>query len=539
MEATADLLASGNQALKAGDWLTARDSFGAALELEETPEALGGSAEALWWLGETQASVDRRERAYAMFRRRGDPVQAANLALVLSVHYQANVGNPAAATGWLRRAARLVEEHAIDELRGWIVLLEAGEADDPATVEERTREALASARELADLDLELCALAQLGSALVAQGRIREGIPLLDEAMAGSLGGEGGTFDTVVFTSCNMVGSCTRCADFERAVEWIRAADRFTERYGCPFLFLYCRVQYGAILIATGDWTQADAHLTAAMREAEGTQPAVSAHARATLASLRSMQGRLEEAGELIRGLEEQGPAAPVAAAIHLARGTPDLTVAITRRALDGADLLDRALLLELLGEAEIAQGDPVAAAERGRALVDLGAAGPCDLVRARGHRLLGRALGRREDLDAAIVTFAELGMPYEAARAKLLLAASLRSTGSEVAKAEARAANRMFDELGARRDADEAAALLRELGVKVARVGPKGAGTLTKRESEVLDLLAEGLSNPEIAQRLYLSRKTVEHHVASILSKLGARNRADALRLAGRISAGR
>jgi DNA-binding NarL/FixJ family response regulator len=69
---------------------------------------------------------------------------------------------------------------------------------------------------------------------------------------------------------------------------------------------------------------------------------------------------------------------------------------------------------------------------------------------------------------------------------------------------------------------------LRRLGVKAARTGPKGVGALTKREREVLSLLAEGLSNAEIAERLYVSRKTVQHHVAHILSKLGVRSRAEA-----------
>lgn len=70
--------------------------------------------------------------------------------------------------------------------------------------------------------------------------------------------------------------------------------------------------------------------------------------------------------------------------------------------------------------------------------------------------------------------------------------------------------------------------------MKAARTGPKNVGRLTKREQEVLALLGEALSNPEIAERLFLSRKTVEHHVACILSKLGLRGRAEAAALAAR-----
>jgi DNA-binding NarL/FixJ family response regulator len=60
------------------------------------------------------------------------------------------------------------------------------------------------------------------------------------------------------------------------------------------------------------------------------------------------------------------------------------------------------------------------------------------------------------------------------------------------------------------------------------RPGPRRDGELTEREEEVLELLAAGLSNREIAERLFLSVKTIEHHVSRVLTKLGLRSRSEA-----------
>jgi DNA-binding NarL/FixJ family response regulator len=130
-------------------------------------------------------------------------------------------------------------------------------------------------------------------------------------------------------------------------------------------------------------------------------------------------------------------------------------------------------------------------------------------------------------LEAALKTWSSMELPLETARARFDLARALIGSEPDTALDHARRALTVFDDLGASIDADRVAAYLRSHGV-VARTGAKRAGTLTMREQEVLRLLGAGLSNPEIAERLHVSRKTASHHVSSILTKLGLRNRAEA-----------
>jgi DNA-binding CsgD family transcriptional regulator len=530
------LVAAGNTALEAGNWDAARRSFQAALDREGSAEALFGLGSAQFWLGDMAGMLRSLEQAYAAFRRSPDAAAAAGVALQLSFHYRAHLANAAVAAGWLARGARLVESHGLEPLRGDVLLMRAYLAERPADGEAWAREALDLGRANGDPDLELSALCQLGALLVAQGRVTEGIALLDEAMAGALGGEPRRLDTVVFAACTTMVSCAHCADFARATQWVRAADAFVERYGCPFLYAECRVVYGHVLAATGEWARAEAELKAAIRLVADAVPAYHAASLATLAGLRLDQGRLEEAERLLLGFEGHASVTPVLARLYLLQGRTSLAAATAARRLDvvGQGQIESALLLEILGEAEIALGQSGAALERGRALVGLGTAHGCEVVQARGERLVANAcavadpVAAARHLDTATGIFQRLGMPYEAARTRRLLAQVLGASQPEAAEAEARTALAAFERLGAARDADAAAALLRRLGVRASRAGPRASAPLTRREQEVLALLGEGLSNPEIAARLYVSRKTAEHHVAGVLAKLGLRSRAEA-----------
>src|SRR3712207_3238563 len=140
----------------------------------------------------------------------------------------------------------------------------------------------------------------------------------DEAMAGALAGEG-QLDTVVFTTCEMMTSYSRCAQYQRMGQWIRAADRFVERYGCPYLNASCRTYYGEVLFTTGDWGRAEDEVGAAMRLSESSLPTVQAKALSRLAELRLAQGCVEEAERLLAGCEDHVATAPVCTRIHLLR----------------------------------------------------------------------------------------------------------------------------------------------------------------------------------------------------------------------------
>jgi DNA-binding CsgD family transcriptional regulator len=440
-----------------------------------------------------------------------------------------------AANGWLQQAAAVVDEHDLAPVAGWVLLARAytaNDSHDPAVAAEIARQAIAIAKELGDGDLSLCATCELGFALTVLGDVDAGGPLLDQAMAAALGGDRDDLDTVVLVSCRTIAACRRVADFRRGAGWINAAEAFQQRYGSTHLFTTCKTHHGALLFAAGDWARAEAELELALQCAGSAEAGLRADAVGVLAELRLAQGRLDDALELLSGVEDQPVTALAQARLQLATGRGSTAATLVRRRLRqvGDHELERFVLLDLLTEAAPSADLPT---------IDGGvpggvASGYWSRARGRAARDSGAA-DAIAFLEDALSVFGATDLIYECARTRAVLADATSGLDRDLAVREAAIALSKFEQLGASRDADSVAAFLRRLGARAARRAPKGLPLLTRREREVLGLLGEGLSNPAISQRLYVSRRTVEHHVSSVLRKLGLTSRAEAATYAARL----
>jgi DNA-binding CsgD family transcriptional regulator len=479
-------------------------------------------------------AIELHERAYAAYRDARDDLGAVRVAGVLAWLNGGYRGNGAVMSGWLARAQTLVGDQDRVE-RGWVALHSALFEGSRPVREEHLQRALATARRFGDADLEFYALAQLGSSWVHGDRVADGMALLDEALAAVAGGEVTYSLAIENIFCQLYAACEHARDINRADQWIRVGEQIASKRNLPAVAAWCRTHYGAILTAAGRWTEADSQLTEALRLWTGSFANMRSHALIRLADLRVRQGRFDEARQLLQGCELNPAAAWPLAAIHAERGERALAVDVLERALGeiDADGSAAAPLWALLVEVLLSAGSPPEAQAAATRLEGIAQRLGSPYLRAtaalaRGRLCLATGEGDpRACLREALSGFAEAMTPMELAHARFELARALTDERPEVAVAEAKAALEAYERLQAVRHADATAALLRALGAPVRR-GGRGDGSLTKREAEVLELLGRGLSNPEIADRLYITRKTVEHHVGSLLSKLGLRSRAEA-----------
>jgi DNA-binding CsgD family transcriptional regulator len=511
---------------------------------DEDPRLLEERATGCAEAGDYAAALALRERAFARWRAQGDLRRAAYLAAYqIAFDHLALFGNQAVAQGWLERGAHLADEAGECAEAGWVALSRALHTDDPALRLALVDEATRLARRFGDTDLRFDALAYTGLALVAEGRVTEGMRHLDEAAAAARGGEVASPVVSGEIYCKLLVACENALDVRRAEEWHPVISPLGGRPSVAWASAICRTHYGGILVVAGRWDEAEHELEESLRLYDTSYRALRSAALARLAELRVRQGRIAESRELLAGQALDSYAVrPWARTEWLSAGDAaerGVVAARLERALRGhrSVLLD-VPTLALLTEMQVACGDVSTATRTARTIDELTTADPVDALvgyARQSNACVVAAAGASgsadeiavTDLESAISTFTVARLPLEAAVARLRLAELVHVVDPALARVEARTAAESFAWLGANTELDRATALLRALGGP-ARTGVRRAGSLTDREREVLALVSQGLSNPQIAERLYISRKTASHHVSNVLTKLGVQNRAEA-----------
>ena len=515
---------------------------------EEDPRLLEQQAEQCAEAGDYAASLALRERAFASWRERGDLRRAAYLASYqIAFDHLAVFGNQAVARGWIERATHLAEQAGDCAEAGWVALSRVLYTADPVVRAELVGEATRLAQRFGDNDLGFDALAYAGLALVEHGRITEGMCHLDEAAAAARGGEVTSPVVAGEIYCKLLVACESTLDVRRAEDWQPVTSPLGDRPAVAWASAICRTHYGGMLVVAGRWEEAEHELEESLRLYDASYRALRSAALARLAELRVRQGRLSESRELLAGQTLDDYALrPWARTEWLAAGDAaerGVVAARLERALKRRKkgLLD-VPVLALLTEMQLACGDVPGATRTNRTMAQLTSADPVDALvgytrqsNACVAAATAAAAGGRgsalvvvvEELESAIGSFAAARLPLESAVARLRLAELVHTDDPALASAEARTAAESFAWLGANVELDRATALLRQLGGP-ARTGVRRGGLLTDREAEVLALVSQGLSNPQIAQRLYISPKTASHHVSNLLAKLGVQNRAEA-----------
>lgn len=533
-------IARGQEALARREWQLARASFEEALHVEETPEALEGLGMAAWWLDDDVAVFDARERSYRLYRRRGDRRGAGRVAMALAEDCLQLRGEAAVGRGWHQRAHRLLDGLEPIPEQGWLKFWEGDLAlasgDSPARARSLAVEAAALARQLSDVDLEMTALALEGLALVVDGDVPEGMPRLDEATTAATSGEMTHPVAIGLSCCYLVTACERIRDFARAAQWCQRVREFCERTRFHFLLAVCRTQYAGVLTWMGSWPEAERELESVLDQLGANRPALRHEALVRLADLRRHQGRLDEAGSLLKQVDGGSASGILSrAALALEQSDPSTAAHLARRFLRQLPPLgrtDRMMALDVLLRAQVAAGD----LEQSRTTLDelRSIAATVDTPAVKATALVGEGLvassggaydDARNAFEDALDLLSRSGASVEMARCRVELARVVAAMGDrDVAATELHEAVREFERLGSTRNVATATRLLRDLQ----RAVTTSSDGLTRREVEVLRLVARGLSNPQIAKQLGVSVFTIKRHVANVLAKLDLPSRAAA-----------
>ena len=549
-------LETGWAALRGGEWEDARAAFEQSLAQGETPEALEGIGWVGHMLGDDRLTFDARERAYRLYVERGDKSSAARIAAYLAADHLMFRGEPAVANGWLQRAHSLIDdlEPCVDH--GWLAIHEGHIAvsleEDTAKARQLAARAVELGRMFGSPELEMLGLGLEGRALVSDGELAEGMGRLDEATTVALAGEARLLYCVAWACCYLISACERVRDFDRAAQWCERVGDFCSQHDI-FLLNTCRAHYASVLSWQGRWDEAESQLTAAVGGLQASRPPMVGDAIARLGELRRKQGRPAEAAELFARSESHTISLLGRAALALDRDQPAEAAELADRYLrrfNDRGRVERSVGLEMAIRAHVRLGDDESAAEALSELHDIAARTRTRPILAAVRSAEAVLDSSRGDHDAARRSFedaldllAACNAPFDVGRVRLDLAATLEALDRpDQAEREIEVAIENFREIGADGESARAEAMLETLRKANAtppiETAPGPLAALSQRELEVLDLVARGLTNRDIAGRLVLSEHTVNRHVANILRKLGLSSRAAAASLAGRSGLG-
>lgn len=514
---------------RAYDHLTEAEND-APLEVDDL-ERLAASA---YLAGMDRESADVWSRAHLRCAEIGDIARAARSGFWLAFSLL-NAGDLAHGGGWVDRTRRLLEENRLECVEQgyvrYVTALRTIFAGDPATACEEFRQAVGIGERFRDRELITLARIGEGRCLIYLGDLSGGVALLDEAMVAV----GASEISPIATGdayCTVIDGCFELFDVARANAWTADLDAWCNAQ--PELVLYkgeCLVHRAELMLLQGQWSIAIDELDRDRQRLSGpADRRISGPVAFLRGELHRLRGERSEAERAFQLARETGydPQLGIAR-LRLAEGRTSDAEAVIRRALDEADdPFARIRMLGLFVEIVIAAGEVAAGRAAADELLALADAVPQPLVRAMAESAHGLvALGEGEAAEALSSLrrgwriWQDVGATHEAARVRVRIALACRAVGdADTAALELDAARSVFTALGAAPDLEWVRSLAGESGGL-----PDG---VTTREAEVLALVAEGLTNRQVANRLTISEKTVASHLAHVFTKVGLQSRAAA-----------
>ena len=508
-------------------WSDAFQAFSAAdqerpLEVKDLEQL----ALAAYLVGRDEEYLGTLERAYNAYRDIGESLRAVRCAFWLGFRLMMR-GEMGRATGWLARAQRSLEGGPLAcAERGYLLLptveqlLESG---DHEAAYAAAAEAASIGERCGDPDLVACARHQQGRVRLQQGQVEAGLTLLDETMVTVTADELSPLVTGLMY-CSVIAACQQVYAYDRTREWTLALTQWCEDQPDMVAFVgACRVHRAEIMQLRGAWPAALEEAQRACMRSEGVNHHAAAAGLYQQAEVHRLRGEFAAAEEMYRGASELGlEPHPGLALLRLAQGQSD-TAAIAIRRVESmtCDQLKRMGLLPAYIEITLAGGDVQDARNACEELEDIAArfqTGVPGALAAQARGAVNLAEGDAQialgSLRRAFEVWQRIEAPYAAARVRVLIGLACRALGDEdAAGLELTAARSAFERLGAAPD--------------LARIDPliKGAPSshshgLTRRELQILRLVAAGETNKAIAAELFLSERTVERHLSNIFTKL-------------------